>query len=1089
MLTRLLIANRGEIAVRIARAAEDIGIETVAVYAADDAASGHVQAATRAVALGGTGPRAYLDAARLVAIARETRCDCVHPGYGFLSESAAFAAACEAAGLNFVGPAPQTLAELGDKAAARRLAQRLGVPLLGGTTSATSIADAHAVFRAAGGTIMLKAIAGGGGRGIRIVRTSDELDEAYVRAQSEALAAFGNSDLYVEEMMTEARHIEVQIIGDGRGDVTALGERECTLQRRHQKLVEMAPSPSLHEAVRRCIIDASLKMARAFNYRGLGTFEFLVDAAASHRPDARAVFIEANPRVQVEHTVTEAAFDVDLVQAQLRIAGGATLRDVGLSGLSESKPTRAAMQVRINAETLGADGSAVASAGVVTRLRLPGGPGVRVDTHLVPNMAVSPAYDSLVAKIIVSAPFGEHERLVGKAKRALAETEIGGVATGVSFLRALLAEPAVAANTVTTRFIDAEVARLVTAAQAFVISALPSDRPADVPVWRVTETTLTAPVPGSVVAVAHEIGARVARGATLAVIESMKMEHLIEAKSAGVVRAVHVKPGDVVAFGQPIFEIDREAAVDDRAAAVASIDPDHIRPDLREVIDAHRFAHDVNRPDAVAKRHMTGMRTVRENLDDLLDPGSFIEYGALAVAAQRARRSFEDLQKSTPADGLITGLGTVSAAHTTAEKARVAVMAYDYMVLAGTQGKLNHRKSDRLLDVAAQWKVPLVLFAEGGGGRPGDTDHTAVSGLDCTTFHHFAALSGVVPLVGVVAGRCFAGNAALLGCSDVIIATENASIGMGGPAMIEGGGLGVVAPDDVGPVSVNCPNGVIDILVKDEREAVAVAKSYLSFVQGARAPGNAKDQRLLRHCIPENRLRVYDIRNVIETLADEGSVLELRQQFGAGAVTAFIRIDGKPFGLIANNPKHLGGAIDAPACDKLARFLQLCDSYGLPVVSLCDTPGFMVGPESEKAAMVRKTSRLFVIGAALRVPMFTIVLRKGYGLGAMGMAAGMFHAPMFNVSWPSGEFGPMGLEGAVRLGYRKELEAAAPESRDALFKDMVAKSYARGKATNMGAFLEIDAVIDPADTRRWILRGLASAPAALAPRRAVIDPW
>jgi acetyl-CoA carboxylase carboxyltransferase component len=413
-------------------------------------------------------------------------------------------------------------------------------------------------------------------------------------------------------------------------------------------------------------------------------------------------------------------------------------------------------------------------------------------------------------------------------------------------------------------------------------------------------------------------------------------------------------------------------------------------------------------------------------------------------------------------------------------------------VLAGTQGKLNHKKSDRLLQVVGDWKIPMVMFAEGGGGRPGDTDAAAVAGLDCTTFNMFARLSGVVPRVGIVAGRCFAGNAALLGSGDVIIATKNASIGMGGPAMIEGGGLGVVAPDDVGPVSVQAPNGVIDVLVEDEAAAVAAAKQYLGYVQGDRAAGVAADQRTLRHLVPENRVRVYEMRSVIDALCDEGSVLELRRDYGVGAITAFVRIEGKPFGLIANNPKHLGGAIDGPASDKLARFLQLCDAYGLPIVSLCDTPGFMVGAQSETTATVRRTSRLFVTGAALRVPMFTVVLRKGYGLGAMGMAAGAFHAPFFIVGWPTSEYGGMGLEGAVRLGYRKEIEAATAKSAadgEALYRELVGKSYEKGRAINMASFLEIDAVIDPADTRRWLLRGLASVPTVLPPRRAFIDTW
>ncbi len=402
-------------------------------------------------------------------------------------------------------------------------------------------------------------------------------------------------------------------------------------------------------------------------------------------------------------------------------------------------------------------------------------------------------------------------------------------------------------------------------------------------------------------------------------------------------------------------------------------------------------------------------------------------------------------------------------------------MAYDYTVLAGTQGAFNHQKKDRLLKLAAELRLPVVLFAEGGGGRPGDTDQALVSvaGLNLPTFKAFARLSGQVPLIGVVHGRCFAGNAALLGCCDVIIATRASNIGMGGPAMIEGGGLGVFRPEDVGPVAVQWPNGVIDCLVDDEREAVATAKQALSYFQGRTSGWACADQRTLREAVPENRLRAYEVRRVLETLADTGSVLELRRGFGAGIITALVRIEGRAVGMIANNPMHLGGAIDAEAADKAARFVRMCAAHGLALVSLCDTPGFMVGPEAERTAQVRRMAQLFIECAALKRPPLVVVLRKGYGLGAMAMAGGDFGDTVFTIAWPSGEFGGMGIEGAVRLAYRKELAAIIdPVSQQAEFDRRVAELYAHGQALNMAAMLEIDAVIDPAQTRRWIIRGL-----------------
>ena len=519
-----------------------------------------------------------------------------------------------------------------------------------------------------------------------------------------------------------------------------------------------------------------------------------------------------------------------------------------------------------------------------------------------------------------------------------------------------------------------------------------------------------------------------------------------------------------------------------------------LRPELSELFQRLSFGQDENRPEAVARRRGKSQRTARENLADLLDDGSFIEYGALNIAAQRSRRPVEDLIERTPADGLITGLGTVNAARFGEEKTRCMVMAYDYTVLAGTQGHFNHKKMDRLLALANEQRMPLVLFAEGGGGRPGDTDAqgVVVAGLDLPTFGLFARLSGKVPLVGIVSGYCFAGNAALLGCCDVIIATRHTNIGMGGPVMIEGGGLGSFAPEDIGPVDVQSQNGVVDITVEDEAAAVAVARQYLSYFQG-RSPGwDAADQALLRDLIPENRRRAYDVRHIIQTMADRGSFLELRSGFGLGMITGLVRIEGAPFGLMANNCQHMAGTIEADDADKAARFMQLCNAHGLPVISLIDTPGFMVGPEIERQAQVRHVCRMFIVGSHLRVPVFSIVLRRGYGLGAMAMVRGGFHESFFTAAWPTGEFGGMGIEGAVKAGFKKELAAIEdPVEREKVYDAMVAQGYERGKAINMAAYMEIDAVIDPADSRKWILRGLKSMPpkSGDSPFEPFVDSW
>lgn len=518
-----------------------------------------------------------------------------------------------------------------------------------------------------------------------------------------------------------------------------------------------------------------------------------------------------------------------------------------------------------------------------------------------------------------------------------------------------------------------------------------------------------------------------------------------------------------------------------------------VRPELTELFQRTALGLDENRPEAVARRMHKKQRTARANVKDLFDPDTFIEYGALAVAAQRMRRSEDDLRAKTPTDGLIAGIGSVNGALFDEQKARCMVLAYDYTVLAGTQGHFSHKKMDRMLHLAHELEIPLVLFAEGGGGRPGDVDATGVviAGLDLSTFALFGGFNGKAPLVGIVSGYCFAGNAALLGCCDVIIATRNANIGMGGPVMIEGGGMDACTPEEVGPIDVQRNNGVVDIVVKDEAEAVAVAKKYLSYFQGPVKKWQAPDPVPLRTIIPENRRRTYDIKKVIEHVADVGSFLQLRPDYGPGIITGFMRIEGKPFGVIANNCQHMAGAIEAQDADNAARLMQICNVHNLPILSLIDTPGFMVGPEIEVRAQVRHVCRMFVIGSHLSVPYFSIVTRRGYGLGAMAMAKGGFHESDFIAAWPTGEFGGMGLEGAVKAGFKRELEAEKdPVARQELFDNLLNMLYERGKAVNMAAYLEIDAVIDPMDTRQWIIKGLQSAPrpTARGVKRPFIDP-
>ncbi len=500
------------------------------------------------------------------------------------------------------------------------------------------------------------------------------------------------------------------------------------------------------------------------------------------------------------------------------------------------------------------------------------------------------------------------------------------------------------------------------------------------------------------------------------------------------------------------------------------------RDDLAELLARRALSEDAARPEAVERRHAAGGRTARENVADLVDPGSFVEYGRFAIAAQRGRREVQDLIERTPADGLIAGTARVNGELFGAEQAACAVLSYDYTVLAGTQGAVGHRKKDRLFELIERMRLPTVFYAEGGGGRPGDTDYPVVSALDTRAFALWARLSGQVPRIAVVAGRCFAGNAVIAGCADLIVATEGSSLGMGGPAMIEGGGLGTVAPDEVGPIAVQAGNGVVDVVAADEAEATVVTKRLLGYFQGATPPGPEPDQARLREAIPERARRAYAVTPIVETLADEGSVTFLRERFAPELVTALARIEGRPVGFIANDSRHVAGAITSDAADKAARLLQLCDAFGLPVVSLIDTPGFMVGPEAEATGLVRHASRLLIAGASLSVPLVAVILRRGYGLGAQAMSGGSLHEPLLTVAWPSAHLGPMGLEGAVRLALRKELEAIADEAeREQRVRDLTAAAEENAKALNAAALFELDDVIDPAETRALIARTLVAA--------------
>ncbi|WP_051952566.1 acetyl-CoA carboxylase family protein [Xenophilus azovorans] len=1071
---KILVANRGEIAVRVARAAAELGMKTVGVYSADDEASLHWRRCDEAVALGATGASAYLDGEALVAAALATGCDAVHPGYGFLSENAGFARRCAEVGLVFVGPRPEVLDLLGDKARARRLAMGCGIPVARGLSEAVTL-DAAREFMAGlgnGGKVMVKALAGGGGRGMRVVEDIAALDEAYASARSEAGAAFGLDGVYVEELVFPARHIEVQVVGDAGGEVAHLHERECSLQRRQQKLVEFAPSPSLSPSLREQLAEAATALAKAAGVHTLCTFEFLVET------NGRFVFMEANPRLQVEHTVTEAVTGIDLVQAQFRLAAGRSLAALHLAQRHIPVPRGLAVQLRINMERVDPDGRAVPAGGMLRAFDAPGGGGVRIDTFARSGWSPSTRFDSLLAKLIVHVPSGDPKELFSRASRALAEFHVDGVPTNIGFLQALLSDADVVAGRVDTRFVERHARRLAEAmAHQPRLPALPApashpdaaSAPAveDAPAGCIVAT---APMGGVLVRYAVAAGEPVHRGQLLAVIEAMKMEHAVQAAESGVILSLQATLGDAVLAGRPLLWLAPQDVAHEAVEGVAVEDDPLAARRLEELRERNAARQDEARPDAVAKQRARGALTARERIARLCDADSFVETGGLVMP---------EGADNAPADGLIIGSARIGGRG-------VIVMAQDFTVFGGSSGHLGRSKLLRGIAQARRNGMPLVMLFDGGGHRIQDGQNSRQFSSSTPIFQEFSWLSGWVPIVSAVLGAGFAANTNYSAMSDLVVMVRGKSeMGLAGPALVKAGTGETISGQALGGAALQVDrHGLADLAVDTEEEAFAAIRGFLAFLpSNARLPAPvaagapAPDGASLRGLVPANTRQGYDIRGVVAGIADTGSCFELKPSYGANIVTSFARLRGQPVGFIGNQPLVKGGMIDSAAAEKAARFIALCDAYGLPLIYLVDIPGMSIGSEAERSMLGRRSAKmLFELGHAT-VPRISIVLRKGYGLGYVAMCGGRGFEPDACLAWPTAEICAMSVEGSVDVAYRKQfVDAPDPAARR---QEIIDGIRARVSALQAAEGFGIDDVIDPAETRARLLEVLALAP----PRR------
>ena len=1085
-LSKLLIANRGEIAVRIIRAAADMGISTVSIYPSDDAKSLHVHKADESILLDGRGVAPYLDIKGIVNAARLSGSDSIHPGYGFLAENAEFAQACHDAGIIFVGPMVETLELFGDKVRARDVAAENDVPVLVGSSELGSVDEANAFLESLGdgSTMILKAVAGGGGRGARAVSDASELKSLYAEATAEAMNAFGDGTLFAERMVTRARHIEVQILGDGSGAVSNFGERECSIQRRYQKVVEVAPAPNLPDGLRTRIIESAQRLAAAVHYRSLGTFEFLVEAT-DLSDDSEFFFIEANARLQVEHTVTEAVTGIDLVEAQLNIAAGSSLSDVGLEQSYVPAPRGFAIQARVNLETVTPDGRVLPSIGTLSAFDPPTGPGVRTDTFGYAGYTTSPSFDSLIAKVIGHSRSNDFEDAIRRTYRALSEFRIEGVSTNLEFLQNLLLHPDFGAMKIHTRFVDEQIATLASSSNGSHPKRFAEVADAEVvavPTTVIVEGPdgtigVTSPSQGIVAELNVAKGDSVRKGDQVAVVEAMKFFHSVSAESSGVVRMIAIEEGDAVLEGQAVVFIEEMDEADLGAPASSKTEATERNigwdAELDELELRTSLAHKMGGENNVAFHKGRGKLTVRERIDALVDPGSFEEIGTLAGSATYDVDG--NLTGFTPANTVI-GVSKINGR-------KVMVNGGDFTIRGGASDANVGNKTAYSERMAIEWRVPFVRLLDAAGGSVRTFEQIGHTYLPNGPGHDMSPhLLPVVPSVAAVMGSVAGLPAVQAALAHFSVMVRNTSVLFaGGPPVVKAA-FGIdITKEELGDASVQVyKSGVVNNLAESEADAFDMIRQFLSYLPDSvyemppyEEPTDDRNRRdeSLKNVVPRDNKTVFDPRPILESILDKDSIFEIAPNFGAGRITVLARVNGYPVGVMINDSRVDGGATDIKAAEKIIRFIEMCETFHLPIINLADDPGFMIGLESESAGMLRVGARLHAVMADTKTPWLTFVIRQIFGVagGCHIRLSGMHR----RYSWPSGNWGSMHIEGGVDAAYRREIaESDDPDAKREEIQDRL-KQLASPFRTAQ-TFL-VEEIIDPRNTRPLLCDFVESA--------------